>query len=73
MGLSSASDIGENSWIFVPCFQSSVIFATVLVIDDKGNYLMAQAFFDHDQSAKAAVAVLEGMNLLEADMKIQDV
>ena len=73
VGLGSASDIGEDARIFIPCFQSSMIFATVLVIDDKGNYLMAQAFFDHDQSAKTAVAVLKGVDLLEADMEIQDI
>jgi hypothetical protein len=73
VGLGSASDISEDARIFIPCFQSSVIFATVLVIDDKGNYLMAQAFFNHNQSTKAAVTIFKGMDSLESDMEIQDV
>ena len=31
-----------------------------LVINDKGHDTMAQAFFEHNQSANAAVAIFEG-------------
>lgn len=33
---------------------------------------MAQAFLEHDEAANAAVAVVEGVDLLEAHMEFQD-
>ena len=33
---------------------------------------MAQAFLEHDEAAHAAVAVVEGVDLLEAHMEFQD-
>ena len=67
------SDGGEGSGVCFPRCDSSVVFATVFVVDDEWDNLVAQAFLHHDQSAEAAVSVFKGMDTLEPDMEVQDV
>lgn len=66
-------DFGEDGWIFVPFGDSVVVFPSLLIVDDKRHDLMPQAFLHHDQSAKAAVAIFEGVDAFKADMEIQDI
>ena len=56
---------------FVPLFQTAIVEHFMPVIDDKGDDPVAEALFEQDQPADAPVAVLKGMDPLEANMKIQ--
>lgn len=54
----------------LPLLNAAVVSTSVLVIIDKGDDLMAQAFLNHNQPAEAAVTVFEGVDPFETDMKI---
>ena len=43
------------------------------VVDDEGDDPETEAFLEKDQSADAPVAVLKGMNTLEANMKVKQI
>ena len=72
-GLGLFGDGCEASRIGVPAGDAAVVFATVFIVDDEGLDAVAQAFFDHQHSANATIAVLEGMDGFEASVEIQDV
>ena len=59
--------------IIVPLFDATQIPGAAFVVYDEGHHIVAQAFFEHDQSAHATVAVLEGEDLLETDVEVQNV
>ena len=58
--------------IFAPGGDSAIVGASALVIDDERIDAVAQTFLHHDQAADAAVVILKGADLLEADVKVQD-
>ena len=58
--------------ILMPLPNTSQISGTALVVDDERHDIVSQAFLEQDESAHAAIAVLEGEDLLEPDMEIQD-
>ena len=64
------SDGGKDFWVRIPEDDAFMVFSAVLIVDDEGDDLMAQAFFEHDQSAEAAVTVFEGVDPFETDIKI---
>ena len=57
----------------LPLFDTTEITGAAFVVDDEWHNAVAQAFLEHQQSAHATVAVLEGEDLLEADVEVQDV
>ena len=59
--------------VFVPLFDTTEITGAAFGVDDEWHNAVAQAFLEHQQSAHATVAVLEGEDLLEADVEVQDV
>lgn len=69
VGLSAGGKVGEDFWVGIPGGDAFMIFATVLIVDDEGDDLMAQAFFEHDQSAEATVSIFKGMNSYKTDME----
>ena len=58
--------------VIVPLFDTPKVSGAAFVVNDEGHNVVAQAFLEHKQSAHAAVAVLEGEDLLEADMEVQN-
>ena len=58
--------------VIVPFFDVADIAGTAFIIDDEGHNVVAQTFLEHKQSAHATVTVLEGEDLIKADMEIQD-
>ena len=59
--------------VVVPFFDATEVSRTAFIVDDEGHHIVAQALFEHKQSAHAAVAVLKGKDLLEADAEVQNV
>ena len=47
-GLGVGSDFGENGWVGIPHSDATVIFPPLLIVDDEGHDLVAEAFFHHD-------------------------
>ena len=45
----------------------------MFVVDDEGVDAVAQAFFYHEHSANTAVAIFEGVDLLEAGVEVKDI
>ena len=58
--------------VIVPLFDTTEVAGAAFVVDDEGHNIVAQAFLKEDQSAHAAVAVLEGEDLLKADVEVQN-
>ena len=58
--------------IIVPFLDAPEVSGSALVIDNEGHNAMAQALLEHDQSAHAAVTILEGEDLLEPYMEVQN-
>ena len=63
----------QRGRVRLPVGDAAVIFAAVFVVDDEWVDAVAEAFFDHQDSAHAAVAVFEGVDLLEAGVVVEDV
>ena len=59
--------------VIVPLFDTTKVAGAAFVINNKGHHIVAQTFLEHKQSAYTAVAVLEGEDLLEADLEVQNV
>ena len=59
--------------VVVPFLDATKVAGPALIIDDERHYAVAQAFLEHNQSAHAAIAVLEGKDFLEADVEVQNV
>ena len=56
-----------------PFVETSVIEHFQIICDDKGDDVISEAFLEHDEATNAAIAILEGMNLLEAHMEIKKI
>ena len=63
-------DVYQFVPVGVPLFDATEISG---VVDDEWHNIVAQALFEHQQSANPSVAVLKGEDLLEADMEVQNV
>ena len=59
--------------VIVPFFDAAEVAGTAFVVDDEWHNIVAQAFFEHQQSTNTAIAVLEGEDLLEPDVEVQNV
>lgn len=65
--------ICEVAIYVAPFAEAAIIKELEIVCDDEGDDGVSEAFLEHDKATYASVAILEGMNLLEADMKVEDV
>lgn len=59
--------------VIVPFFDATKVAGSAFVVDDERHNIVAQALLEHQQSAYSPIAVLEGEDLLEADMEVQNV
>ena len=57
----------------VPFLDATEVTRAAFVVDDEGHNVVAQALLEHQQSANATVAVLEGEDFLKADVEVQNV
>lgn len=73
VGLGTGGDGGEKVRIGIPHGDAAMVLAAVLIVNDKWDDLVPEAFLQHDQSSHAAVAVFKGMNAFEPDMEVQNV
>ena len=65
--------IREPALFIVPLGQSAVVKSLLAVLDEEGNNIEPQALLQSDQPPDSAVAVLEGMDLLERRVEGDDV
>ena len=56
-----------------PFAEAAIIEELQIVCDDEGDDGVGEAFLEHDEATHTAIAILEGMNLLEADVEVEDV
>lgn len=56
-----------------PVGEASVVEGFEEICDDKGDDVVREAFFEHDETADTAVAILEGVNALECVVEVQNI
>ena len=56
-----------------PFAETTIVEEFEVVCDDEGDDVVSKAFFEHDEATHATVAILEGMNLLEADVEVENI
>ena len=66
------ADIQQDATIIVPLADAVEVSGAALIIDDKGCDTVAQAFLEHQQATDTTIAILEGTDALELNMKIQN-
>ena len=71
--LGGETGICEVAINVTPLMKSAIIEHLQIICDDEGNDAICEAFFEHDETAYTPVAILEGMNLLEADVKVENI
>ena len=65
--------VRKPALFIVPLGQSAVVKSLLAVLDEEGNNIEPQAFFQRDQPPDPAVAVLEGVDLLKFRVEGDDV
>ena len=71
--LRETAGVAEAAWFGFPVLQAAVVEGFQIVRDDEGNDAAAQAFLEQQQAAVTAVAVLEGVDALEAVVEVQQI
>jgi hypothetical protein len=71
--LGGETGICEVAINVTPLMKSAIIEHLQIICDDEGDDVVSEAFHEHNEATYASIAILEGMNLLEADMEIKDV
>jgi len=71
MVLRRQAGVLKVAWLAVVVVEAAVVEVAVPGVDDEGDDAMAQAFAE-EEAADAAVAVLERVDALEADVKGED-
>ena len=66
------ADIHKDAAILVPTADAFQISSAALVVNDKRSNTMSKAFFEHEQSSNATIAIFKGADALETDMEIKD-
>lgn len=56
-----------------PVGEAAVVEGFEGICDDKGHDVVREAFFEHDETADTAVAILEGVNALECVVEVQNI
>lgn len=68
-----AAGVAEAAGFGFPGLEAAVVEGFQIVRDDKGDDAVAQTFFEQQQAANAAVAVMEGVDALEAVVEVQQI
>ena len=71
--LSGEASICEVAIDVSPFAKAAIVEKLEGVCDDEGDDVISEAFLKHDEATHASVAILEGMNLLKADVEIKNV
>ena len=71
--LRQEAGVAEVASFGFPVLEAAVVEGFEIVRDDEGNDAAAQAFLEQQQAADAAVAVLEGVDALEAVVEVQQI
>lgn len=61
----------QNGLVRIPLGDTAVVGTTTLIINDKGQHIVAKAFLSHNNSPNATIIVIKGANALKADMELQ--
>lgn len=64
--------VAQIAWFAVVVVEAAIVEVAVLGVDDERNDAVAQAFAEEEEAADAAVAVLERVDALEADMEREE-
>ena len=71
--MGEAAGVAEIAALGFPVLKAAVVEGLQIVRDDEGNNTGSQAFLEKQQAADAAVAVLEGVDALEAVVEVQQI
>lgn len=71
--LCGQAGVQQVALLALPFLQATIVVQLVPLVDDEGHDVVFQAFLEQDQPTHAAIAVLEGMDALEADMEVDQV
>ena len=71
--LGGEAGIREVAPFSVPLLKPPVIEEFQVILDDKGNDIVFQAFFEQNQATYSAVAVLEGVDPLKSHMEVYEI
>ena len=66
------TDIHQDTAVLVPLADAIQIAGAALIVDDKGRDFLTEAFFEHEQSSDATVAVFKWADTFKLYMEIQD-
>ena len=70
--LGGEDGVCEIAVYMAPFTKAAIIEELEVVCDDEGDDAVGQALLEYHQAADAAIAILEGMDTLEADVEIED-
>ena len=65
--------VHEETFFAIPFFETAVVEQFQIVLDNKGDNIVLEAFLKEDQAAYTAISVLEGMDALKGHMEGYDV
>ena len=71
--LGGEDGVCEIAVYMAPFTKAAIIEELEVVCDDEGDDVISEAFLEHDEAPNTSIAILEGMNLLEANVEIKDV
>lgn len=71
--LRSETSVSEITLFTIPFGKATVVVPFEIVFYDKRDDATAQALFEKDETPHATISILEGVNALKTDMKIQKV
>ncbi len=71
--LSGEAGIAEVAGELGPVGEAAVVEGFEGICDDKGDDVVREAFFEHDETADTAVAILEGVNAFEGVVEVQNI
>ena len=71
--LGCEAGVSKEAVGFAPVAQASVVEQFKFICDDEWDYVVCQAFFEHDESSYASVSVLERVDAFEFAMEVDDV
>ena len=62
----------QGRFVVVPITEALEILSTAFIIQDERHDFVAEALFEHQESADATVTILEGMNPFKSNVEVQD-
>lgn len=71
--LGGEAGVAEVAGELGPVGEASVVEDLEGICDDKGDNVVREAFFEHDETPDTAVAILEGVNALECVVEVQNI